>query len=209
MSTPERPAQPSRWIRTLPWLAGLLLGTAAHLVWWTSTRNPAEPAVQVVTVAVPSPDVHVHVHQARDRGVAVTHATAGSCRSARRSPPPRTLDGARGAVVCSGHGCTIRRSFVDRLLRDPSLLGHHARVHGVRGPAGPEGLRILGVFPGSVPDLLGLRNGDVIAEIDGVPMRSPSDLLPLAGSVAKHDGVAVTLRRGGLRQTLRYRVIDG
>lgn len=100
--------EPRRWIRTLPWLAGLLLGTTAHLVWWTSTREPAETVVKVVTVPAPAADVHVHVHPEPAR--------------------PLPHDAVRGAVVCSAHGCTIRRSFLERLRRDPSLLGPAAQV---------------------------------------------------------------------------------
>lgn len=95
------------------------------------------------------------------------------------------------------------------MLHDPSLLGPATRVQGVQGPAGAEGLRVLGVAPGSVPDLLGLRSGDVITEIDGMMMRSPGDLAKVGGMLESRDGLALTLRRGELRQTLRYRVIDG
>lgn len=108
MSTPPRPVEPRRWIRTLPWLAGLLLGTSAHIVWWTSTREPAATVVRVVTVPAPPADVHVHLHSAKAR--------------------PLPHHGVRGAVVCSAHGCTIRRSFLERLRRDPSLLAPAAQV---------------------------------------------------------------------------------
>lgn len=220
MSIPERSAQPSRLTRTLPWLAGLMLGTAAHLVWWTSAREP-ERVVEVVTVPAASPDVHVHVHHANDDGAehvrharhdrarAEDRAAKAECRKQARAARRHDLASARGAVVCSTHGCTIRRSFIERMLRDPSLLGPHARVEGVQGPAESQGLRVLGVYPGSVPDLLGLRSGDVITEIDGMPMRTASDLEKLGPVLGERDGLALTLRRGELRQTLRYRVIDG
>jgi type II secretory pathway component PulC len=219
MSIPERSAQPSRFTRTLPWLAGLMLGTAAHLVWWTSARAP-ERVVEVVTVPAASPDVHVHVHQATgddkvhvhrrgEDAVTASRAAKAECRKRARAVRRHDLASARGAVVCGTHGCTIRRSFIERMLRDPSLLGPDTRVQGVQGPAGPQGLRVLGVYAGSLPDLLGLRNGDVITEIDGVPMRSASDLARIGSVLGERDGLALTLRRGELRQTLRYRVIDG
>ncbi len=198
-----------------------MLGTAAHLVWWTSVREP-ERVVQVVTVpAAASPDVHVHVHQAKGEGKRHGHrpgveamtakrGAEASCHRSERRAKQRALASTRGAVVCSSHGCTIRRSFVERMLRDPGLLGPTARVQGVQGPSeGAQGLRVLGVHPGSVPDLLGLRSGDVITEIDGVPMRAPSDLARVGASLAERDGIALTLQRGELRHMLRYRVIDG
>lgn len=218
MSIPPRPAASRRLLRTLPWLAGLLLGTAAHLVWWTSMREP-ERVVQI-HVNVPSPGLHVRVHRAAGDGVvhvqrsdvharALARAKPRSCRPEARKARHPALDGARGAIVCSSHGCTIRRSFVARMLHDPSLLGASTRVQGVQGPAGARGLRVLGVVPGSVPALLGLRSGDVITELDGMTMRSSGDLANVAAMLEARDGLALTLQRGELRQTLRYRVIDG
>lgn len=183
-------------------------------------REP-ERVVQVVTVpAAASPDVHVHVHQASSDGVvhvrrsdaearAMARAQERSCHRDARKARRHARGGAHGAIVCSSHGCTIRRSFVERMLHDPSLLGPATRVLGVQGPAGPQGLRVLGVYPGSVPDLLGLRSGDVITEIDGTPMRSPGDLARIGAALGERDGLSVTLQRSGLQQTLRYRVIDG
>ncbi len=219
MPTPERPALPSRWIRTLPWLGGLLLGTAAHLVWWTSTRAP-ERVVEVVTVPAASPTVHVHVYEAdgdeavptrrpHEKVMTATQVAEADCQARERRALRHGLAGARGAVVCGSHGCTIRRSFVERMLHDPSLLAPPTRVVGVHGPSGPEGLRVLGVYPGSVPDLLGLRSGDVITEIEGMPMHEPGDLAKLGDALAERRGITVTLRRGELQETLRYRVIDG
>lgn len=225
MTSPERSALPSRWIRTLPWLGGLLLGTSAHLLWWTSTRTPPEPEVRVVTV--PSPDVHVHVHGDRGSEPVVTHRATGSCqqeraqaqraqRAAQRAEARaqraelRLRGKARGAVVCSDQGCRIRRSFLTSLLQDPGLLGHHVRLHGLQGKDGAaQGLRIHGVFPGSLPDLLGLRSGDTILSIDGLPTRTPAELAAVARSLDRAGAFTVTVDRHGLRQTLRHAVIDG
>lgn len=219
MSIPERSAQPSRLTRTLPWLAGLMLGTAAHLVWWTSARAP-ERVVEVVTVPAASPDVHVHVHPAKEDGaghvrprgdeaVSARHAARADHRANARAARRHDLASVRGAVVCGTHGCTIRRSFIERMLRDPSLLGPSTRVRGVQGPTEPQGLRVLGVYAGSVPALLGLRSGDVITGIDGMPVRSASDLARIGSALGERDGLVLTILRGDLHQTLRYRVIDG
>lgn len=224
MTPPERQALPSRWIRTLPWLAGLLLGTSAHLLWWTSTRTPAEPVERVVTVQ--SPDVHVHVHRDRTDGPAA-HRAMNACqtervlaqraeRAARRAEvraaqaASRLRPQVRGAVVCSDQGCTIRRSFLTSLLQDPGLLGQHVRLRSVRGEHGTTpGLQVHGAFPGSVPDLLGLRSGDTILSIDGKPTRSTADLARIVRSLDRPGAFTVTLQRHDLRHTLRHAVIDG
>jgi hypothetical protein len=115
-----------------------LLGTTAHLVWWTTLREPAATEVRVVTVpsATPSPDVHVHVHPDRQRDRVARPASQASCATAARPqarrPAPASV---RGAVVCSAEGCTIRRSFIQRVLHDPRLLGPAAHAMTLQ-PAG-------------------------------------------------------------------------
>lgn len=239
MSSPQRPGlpsptrpsshepsrQPSRWVRTLPWLAGLLLGTSAHIVWWTSTRAPAEPVVRVVTA--PSPEVHVHVHQTPPKATMVTHVKTGSCQpddrhdervrrreqirhEARAQARRSALSGTRGAMVCSDGGCTIRRSFLTSLLREPGLLGQGTRVRPARSEDGTtDGLQLRGVFPGSVPDLLGLRSGDTVLAIDGRATRSPSDLVQRIRALDHVGGFTITVRRHDVVHTLSHRVVDG
>ena len=48
MTTSDASARPPRWIRTLPWLAGLMLGTTAHIVWWTGQLDRGERRVEVM-----------------------------------------------------------------------------------------------------------------------------------------------------------------
>lgn len=211
MTSSERPGLPSRWIRTLPWLAGLLIGASAHIVWWTSTRAPAEPEVRVVTV--PSPEVHVVLHGDRVEGPVVVRVEQGSCdrerkreRAASRARR-RSAAGASGVVVCGDGGCRIRRSFLTSVLHEPTLLGHPTRVREIRERQGVEGLQIRGVFPGSLPDLLGLRSGDTILSIDGLPTRTTAELAAVARALDRVGAFTMTVDRHGIRHTLRHWVI--
>lgn len=202
MTSPLRSASPARWIRTLPWLAGLLIGASAHLVWWTRTRPPAEPAVHVVTV--PGPVVHVHVHSSRRESVEARDSRA---LARKRAWAERGLvSGARGAMVCGSSGCTIRRTFLAEALHEPGLLGQGLGLRAVRDD-GVEGLQLEGVLPASVPDLLGLRSFDTIVAIDGRATRSPTDLAEIVRSLDHAGGFTVNVHRNGLRLTLHHTIV--
>lgn len=208
MTSPERQALPSRWIRTLPWLAGLLIGASAHIVWWTSTRAPAEPVVRVVTV--PSAPVHVVVHEGDGLAPEARQHAEGSCRRERERAAQRVRprSGASGAMVCNDRGCKIRRSFLTEVLREPSWLGLQARMHATGNATGPAGLRIDEVQPGSVSDLLGLRSGDAILSIGGVPVGT-GNTVELARTLDRLGALTIVVERDGRRHVLRHRVVAG
>lgn len=199
MPSVDRPAPPSRWTRTLPWLAGLLIGTSAHVVWWSRAMH--EPAVELADVPTPAPAVHVHVHSG-ERGQQVP-----SCEPPPRPATPTIPAGVRGAVVCSIHGCTIRRSFIRQLQQDPRMMGRGPWQLGPE-PGGHAHLRVQGVFPGSVADVLGLRNGDAIIAIDGQPLPRSTPLLSPTAMLEATDGVTLTVRRRGAIEILRYVLVD-
>lgn len=209
MTPQARTPSPARWIRTLPWMAGLLIGASAHIMWWTSPRPSSEPAQRVVTV--PGPSVHVHFH-ARGKdpqaGDAKPRAARRAHERAKARMQPRAVGGARGALVCSASGCTIRRSFLAKLLDQPSLLGDGIGVRPVQD-TGQDGLQLSGVSPGSVPDLLGLRSFDTIVAIGDRAMRRPSDLAEVARALDHAGGFTMSVHRNGLRLALHHTVVDG
>lgn len=208
---------PARWIRTLPWMAGLLIGATAHIVWWTSTRPPREPAVHVVTA--PAPSIHVHVHAVpagdrmrspppRDRSHARERQRHVLARGTAHPTSQSAGPGARGALVCSRSGCTIRRSFLATLLREPTMRGGAGTLRPVRDH-GVEGLQLQRVLPGNVPDLLGLRSFDTIVTIDARATRSPSDLDQIVRSLDRVGGFTIMVHRGGQRLALHHTVVEG
>ncbi|MCA9704591.1 MAG: hypothetical protein KDK70_01940 [Myxococcales bacterium] len=222
MSPSDRSASVPRWIRTLPWLAGLLVGATAHVVWWTGHRHEPEPVVAWDDVPVPTAPIHVHVHAPPARARAPAMATAmvpaaeaaASCEPLSLAPPTMPFPrGARGAVVCSGHGCTIRRSFIQSLVDDPQLASRGPwRLE--PDPAGAHRLVVHGVYPGGVAHLLGLRDGDGIVAINGQPLRSGEGLgaLGALGSLGatldELDALTLTVRRQGTLETFRYALVD-
>lgn len=116
-------------------------------------------------------------------------------------------EGVRGAVVCSGDVCIIRRSFIRQMLDDPRMLSSRPWRRST-GPDGRIELRVRGVYPGSVADVIGLREGDAIIAIDGRPLPSAHSPTQLGATLEQREGFTLTVRRAGQPQTLRYWFID-
>ena len=82
---------------------------------------------------------------------------------------------------------------------------HQANAHqaddgprlGLRVKEDPAGLLVDAVHPGTLADRAGLRPGDVVAAVDGRPVRSADDLADAAQRLASGDVVALTFRRDG------------
>ncbi len=197
MVTPD-PAIP-RWLRTLPWLLGLLIGASAHLWWWSHHGSP----IGSDAPSDPSATVHVHVHHEP-----TTEAAPAAVEAPSTSAECPTQQRPSAAVLCTDEGCTIRRDFLQRLRHDPSVLSVNTRLVPYVAADGSRHTKLFGIRPGSLADLLGLRNGDVILEVNGASMGDPLELARLPASVDRSDHLFVTLRRKGVRHTMHYAIAD-
>ncbi|HKK33170.1 MAG TPA: PDZ domain-containing protein, partial [Desulfomicrobiaceae bacterium] len=73
-------------------------------------------------------------------------------------------------------------------------------------PDGSTGFRVTRIRPNSVFAKLGLRNNDVVAELNGAPMQSQGELLETIQGLQSGEEVAISVRRGSRMTSLRYRV---
>ncbi|MCY1008855.1 hypothetical protein OV079_25520 [Nannocystis pusilla] len=120
-------------------------------------------------------------HQARD-GPARAAAPADG-RADRHRPPAGRRARARpgphkprlaipdGAVRCAEPGrCVVDLGFYQTLRYNPSLLANEAHILPSIKDGQPRGLKFYGIRPGSLPGLLGLKNGDLLTRLNGVPI---------------------------------------
>jgi hypothetical protein len=111
-------------------------------------------------------------------------------------PPPRT-------------DFDVPRSEVKGWFADPGALAQTGRAIPHRDAAGEiDGFRISGIRRGSIPEGLGLRNGDVVHAVNGKPlvgMEAASQALSVLQSA---DRVVVDLSRRGEPLRLTYRFVD-
>lgn len=113
----------------------------------------------------------------------------------------RAIPGAEEAIECRGEGdCVVERAFVEKLFAEPKLLMGQGGAAPATTKDGAPGFRLKGVRKGTLPDLLGLKNGDVITEVGGSPLTM--DVLPgLYGKLRHASHLEVTVDRRGKRMT--------
>ena len=96
----------------------------------------------------------------------------------------------------------VRQSLIDCLLANPRDLLASARLVPHLDDGGAAGVRILAIRPGSVPDLLGLENGDVLRRLDDRDLGAAVEDGPVLYTPPLEHRLEIT-RRGQAR-VLRY-----
>ncbi len=106
-----------------------------------------------------------------------------------------------GIEYLGGDTWRVERRLVDRYESNPDALGCSAREKG-------KGYEITGAGPNDDAYALGARNGDVIMEVNGMPLDTTSDLLFLWAALDGEDELHVKLVRDGATKTHHYDVVD-
>ena len=100
---------------------------------------------------------------------------------------------------------TVRRSDVEASLSDINKLMTEVRVRPYYKDGQPDGLAISKIKPGSFFLKLGLRDGDVVQEVNGSSIQSPDDILDLYQKLKSGSEVGLQIDRRGRQETLNYR----
>lgn len=106
----------------------------------------------------------------------------------------RAIEGADEAISCDGDSCTVERKFVDKLMANPALLAKQARV--IPDKNG-RGFKFYGVRNGSLPKLLGVKNGDLVTEVNGQALTSVDQAMGLYTKLRRASNLSVTIDRRG------------
>lgn len=114
----------------------------------------------------------------------------------------RPIPGAAAAIACdSATHCTIDPAFIDRLASDPSVLANEAIAVPREGNT-DTGLALDRVREGSIPALLGLRDGDLLISLNGTNLASLDAPAALADALSGTNVARLVYVRGATRQTL-------
>lgn len=111
------------------------------------------------------------------------------------------IAGAAEAIRCRELRCEMSAAFVDILAANPRQLVREMMLAPSEGETGP-GLRLSRVREGGVPMLLGLRDGDLLLEINGTPLRSLDALRVLGDALHGREQAELLFERDGVRKTL-------
>jgi S1-C subfamily serine protease len=89
---------------------------------------------------------------------------------------------------------------------DAALANFSALTVAFRAAFTPEGVKVESVLDGSVFAKAGLRAGDVIASVEGRPLRSLDDVAALYARAGSLRAVTAQVVRGGKLLTLRVSI---
>lgn len=143
---------------------------------------------------------------------AVPPADAASSAAASVPPAPETREerfaraAAEGIAQLGEDEFAVERSILTTAAENPDLAAGSARVTPARDGAATIGFRLFGVRPDSLAGRLGLRAGDVVAAVNGVPLDGMDNLLRVWGLVRQAETIEAVVFRRGEARTLRYRI---
>ena len=99
------------------------------------------------------------------------------------------------------HRRSIRRSTIENAVSNVRQVMTQARI-----TPRNDGLVISAIRPGSIFRRLGLRNGDVVAAVNGRTIQSVDDALSLYNRLRNDTSVTIDLRRHGRLRTIEYTI---
>lgn len=111
-----------------------------------------------------------------------------------RGGPASTARGFRLNIANTGpNSFSLSRSELNTTLQDPNQLAFTGRI----GTGAGGGVRIDSAPTGSLPQKLGLAEGDVIRSLNGQPVNSAGDLARLYGQFGTLSSLRAEVLRGG------------
>ncbi len=116
----------------------------------------------------------------------------------------RKSEVARPEPIREGESITVKRSDVEKSLKNVHQLLSQARVRPHFSEGKPDGLAVTHIKRGSIFEKLGLKNGDVIKGLDGKEIKSPDDVLQMYERLTVGSEVAIEIERGGEEQMINY-----
>ena len=103
---------------------------------------------------------------------------------------------------------SIHRPGLNAMLADPAPLYRSARIVPAREGDAFVGFKLFGVRKGSIPEALGLKSGDILRTVNGLPLSSPDEALAIYSRLRQASDITLTVTRGGAAVNLRYTIDD-
>lgn len=110
---------------------------------------------------------------------------------------PRAIPGADEAIECKNDHCTVQREFVDKLIAKPALLAKQGRIVPAIKNGETQGFKFYGIRRGSLPRLLGVKNGDLLMAVNGMDLDSMDRAMDLYTKLRRANHLSVRIKRKG------------
>ncbi|MCP4683580.1 MAG: PDZ domain-containing protein [Desulfobacterales bacterium] len=114
--------------------------------------------------------------------------------SKRHSPGP----------TATGSSITLKRSDMRGPLKNINRLLSEVKIRPHLKSGKADGVSLSGIKGGSVFSKMGLVNGDIVREIDGIAIRSPDDIMRLYKQLKFGSRVSLLLSRQGNMRRMEY-----
>jgi general secretion pathway protein C len=102
---------------------------------------------------------------------------------------------------------TVDKDLFDKNINDFESLSKMGRALLHRGPDGEyDGYRLSAIRKGSLPDQLGIKNGDIIQSVNGQPLNSMQGAMEAYNSMKTQQNFCFTVSRRGSPSELCYDV---
>lgn len=111
---------------------------------------------------------------------------------------------ARPEPIRQGERIAVKRSEVEKSLKNVHQLLSQARVRPHFSEGKPDGLAITHIKRGSIFEKLGLKNGDIVKGLDGKEIKSPDDVLQMYEKLTVGSEVAIEIERDEEEQIINY-----
>lgn len=117
----------------------------------------------------------------------------------KRRKNSREIEGAAEAISCDKDmtSCTVDKKFVEKLLSNPAQLTKQARIVPAVRDGETKGYKFYGIRPGSLPKLLGMKNGDLLTSVNGHQLESLDQAMDLYTKLRRASHLSVSIERKG------------
>ena len=100
----------------------------------------------------------------------------------------------------------LKRSDLEKAMKDSGSLDKEVRIRPHFTNGIPDGLLITGIKPRSIFRKTGIRNGDILTEINDEEVQTQDDALKFYQDLVESDGGTIQIKRRGRVQTIKYTV---
>ncbi len=162
----------------------------------TLAGNPvASPVAKAIKPVTPTAQV-----EAQNADPAVSKSAAESKKAA--AVANEATDG--GVQQVSENKYTVPRATIEKQMSNPESLARQARIMPNYKDGESAGLRLVGISPNSVYSQLGIRSGDVIHSVNGVPLDNQRKAMEMLDKMRTEKSVTIEVERRGKKEKIQY-----
>ena len=103
------------------------------------------------------------------------------------------------------HTVTVSKAEIDEAMSNMSQFLTQAKIHPFFSAGGTaNGFIISRIQKGSIFQKMGMQNGDIIQNVNGQPIQSPTQMMDLYKDLQSGSGITLHIKRRGKEQDLKY-----